>query len=344
MATAERLLGKGWWPTKGTAARQDFLGSAACAACHADTVRSQATTAMARTAALAVQSEVLRAHPRLATSVGGYSYEIATDQKQSLYTVKADAHVFEAPFGWAFGVGKVGQTFLFVQHGRMHEAHVSYYDAPQALGITPGRAGRFAPRAVEEAASRTLDDAEARRCFGCHTTASTTEGRFDPSFLLPGVTCEACHGPGRTHVEALEQGRLKEARENILRPGELAPTDAVDFCGACHATWWDVKLAGEPGVAALRSQPHRLQSSACWKAGDARIVCTACHDPHQPLVREASSYDARCLACHVTTGAAVTAAKPGRACPKATALCTTCHMPRYDVAEMHASFTDHRIR
>jgi hypothetical protein len=345
MATAERLQAPGWWPTKGTAARRDFLGSAACAVCHAAKVTSQATTSMARTAAAAAQSDVLKARPHLRIRLGNYDYDVQTDAHQSLYTVSDAARTLRAPLGWAFGVGKVGQTFLFFREGRMHEAHASYFEAPKGLGLTPGRVGRFTPRTVEEAAARPLDDAEARRCFGCHTTASTTEGRFTPQDLTPGVTCEACHGPRRAHVEALQQGRPNEARTKVLRPSPRDPVDSVDFCGACHATWWDVKLAGEPGVAALRSQPHRLQSSACWqKKPDARLTCTACHDPHAPLVREARSYDARCLSCHVSAGAPVTAEKPGRQCPKASAECTTCHMPKYEVKEMHAAFTDHRIR
>jgi hypothetical protein len=345
MATAERLQAPGFWPTKGTAARRDFLGSPACAACHAAKVTSQATTSMARTGAAAAQSEVLKAYPHLRIRLGDYHYDVRTDAHQSLYTVSDAARSQRAPLGWAFGVGKVGQTFLFERAGRMHEAHASYFDGPKGLGLTPGRVGRFAPRTLEEAAARPLDDEEARRCFGCHTTASSTEGRFTPKDLMPGVTCEACHGPGRAHVEALESGRVKEALTTVFRPSQLESVDSVDFCGACHATWWDVKLAGEPGVAALRSQPHRLQSSACWKSSpDKRLTCTACHDPHTPLVREAKPYDERCLACHVSAGAPITADKPGRSCPKATAECTTCHMPKYEVKEMHAAFTDHRIR
>ena len=345
MATTERLQAPGFWPTKGSPARSEFLGSAACAVCHAARVTSQATTAMARTASAAAQSEVLRARPHLRLQMGPYAYEIKTDAGQSVYAVSDGTHTGRTPLGWAFGVGKVGQTFLFEREGRMHETHASYFEGPQALGLTPGRAGRFAPRTVAEAEARPLGEGEARRCFGCHTTASTTDGRFSPRDLVPGVTCEACHGPGRKHVEALEQGRVAEGRAQILHPGKFDPVDAVDFCGACHATWWDVKLAGEPGVAALRSQPHRLQSSACWKKKpDARLTCTACHDPHAPLVREPASYDARCLACHVSAGAPATPEKPGRHCPKATAQCTTCHMPKYEVQEMHAAFTDHRIR
>ena len=99
-------------------------------------------------------------------------------------------------------------------------------------------------------------------------------------------------------------------------PARLDPAGSVDFCGACHATFWDVKLAGEQGVAALRSQPNRLQSSKCWGDGDARITCVACHDPHEPLVREAASYDSRCLSCHVRArDRSRRRTSPGRAVP-----------------------------
>jgi hypothetical protein len=192
---------------------------------------------------------------------------------------------------------------------------------------------------------RVVRQPELGRCFGCHMTAPTAGGRFDPDRALPGVTCEACHGPGRRHVAAAQRGAFAEARGAVLNPARLAPADAVDFCGACHATFWDVKLAGETGVARLRSQPHRLQSSACWGTGDSRLTCAACHDPHQPLVREARAYDARCLACHAAAGAAPTPDRPGKACAGGrTADCASCHMPKYEVPDMHFRFTDHLIR
>ena len=31
---------------------------------------------------------------------------------------------------------------------------------------------------------------------------------------------------------------------------------------------------------------------------DSRLTCIACHDPHEPLVRDASFYDQECLSCH----------------------------------------------
>ena len=343
MATADRVQGPGFWPTQGTAARKDFLGPAACARCHTSHAETQPTTSMAQTAMHAKDAPTLRDNPSLRMRAGTYSYEITTRDGRSLYTVSGPGGTSSVPLEWAFGAGKVGQTYLFERGGVMQEGRLSYFTGLHGADFTPARA-ITAPRDAAEAASRPVPEAEARRCFGCHTTASTVAGMFDRAGLIPGVTCEACHGPGRRHVEAIEQKRLGPALEAIVNPARLDPAGSVDFCGACHATFWDVKLAGEQGVAALRSQPNRLQSSKCWGDGDARITCVACHDPHEPLVREAASYDSRCLSCHVPRGAKPTKAHPGRACPVATQGCTTCHMPKYEVPGMHHEFTDHLIR
>lgn len=299
---------------------------------------------MAQTATRAEEAATLRENPTLRFRSGDYAYEVRTQGGQKVYSVTgADGASASVPLVWAFGAGKVGQTYLFEKEGVLHEARLSYFESLHGAGFTPARA-IAAPRDLAEALSRPVHDAEARRCFGCHTTASTASGAFDTRALIPGVTCEACHGPGRRHVEAIEQRRLGPALDAIMNPAKLDPAASVDFCGACHATFWDVKLAREEGVAALRSQPNRLQSSRCWGAGDARLTCVACHDPHRPLVREAAAYDARCLRCHVQAGARPTREHPGRPCSIAGENCVSCHMPKYAVADMHHEFTDHRIR
>ena len=342
MATAERLQGTGWWPTKQTP-RQDHVGPGACVACHRQAT-TQPSTSMALTGQRAGDSEILRAATSLTFRAAAHSYSITRSGGQSVYAVTNGEESRSAPLAWAFGAGKVGQSFLFVRDGRIHEARVSYYDTVRALDFTPNRA-LTAPRNLDEAMSRPVDESETRRCFGCHTTASASPaGGVDFAGLIPGVTCEACHGPGRAHVTAIGAGRLKEGRAAIVNPKALDAADSVDFCGSCHATFWDVKLAGERGVAALRSQPHRLQSSRCWSQGDARLTCVACHDPHKPLVRESGAYDEKCLGCHAAAGPTPSASHPARSCKVGTSNCSSCHMPKYEVPDMHFKFTDHLIR
>jgi hypothetical protein len=343
MATADRTSGPDWWPTKGTPPRQDYVGTDACARCHPAQSKTQPMTSMARTASRAHNSDVLRGLNRLAFSHGGYSYDVATTAEQTLYSVSDGARSASVPLSWAFGAGTVGQSFLFERDGAFNEARVSYYHSVRALDFTPARAVD-APKDVSEALSRQVGATEARRCFACHTTASTTDGQFAPASATPGITCEACHGPGRRHADAMGGRRAAEGQPAILNPARLEPADSVDFCGACHATFWDVKLAGEKGLAALRSQPYRLLSSRCWSGGDARITCAACHNPHLPIVREAAAYDSRCLSCHTDAGAAPSRERAAPACPVGRANCVRCHMPKYEVREMHHEFTDHLIR
>lgn len=343
LTTVERVAGTPWWPTKPGVATAEYAGRASCARCHQRIAESQERTAMARTAQRAGESETLKTHELLRLRIGGHLHEIRTSNGTSEYSVSDGKDALANALGWAFGAGKVGQTFLFERHGAMYEARASYFDGKRALDVTPGRA-LDRPVDLEAALGRRLPPAETRRCFACHSTTLTVAAGL-PRDIVPGVTCEACHGPGKGHVDAVQEDRVSEGRAAIVNPATFNAIDAVDFCGACHGTYWDVTLAGEKGVKALRSQPFRLQSSRCWGEGDRRITCVACHDPHQALEREPQSYDGRCLQCHRAVGGSAVTGPPARSCSAGQReRCVACHMPKYRVAEMHASFTDHLIR
>ncbi len=63
-------------------------------------------------------------------------------------------------------------------------------------------------------------------CIGCHVTGTREQIAADgdkPS--LPHVQCEACHGPGRRHVEAARIGSVADA-----------PTEKIEerTCTRCH--------------------------------------------------------------------------------------------------------------
>jgi Cytochrome c554 and c-prime len=349
LSTADHLSEPGFWPTQNAARRSEFVGVSGCASCHAAIVATQTRTPMGTTAMRARDSDILPSHSILTFGFDKYRYEIKTSSTQNIYTVTDGSRTLSANLLWAFGTDRVGQSYLFKKDdGKFYEARVTYFDTLRALHFTPDRALTSA-KDLEEAMYRPVNMSEIRRCFACHTTAPNIGDQFDEKNLVPGVTCEACHGAGATHVAAMQAAKVAgmspSAEGTIFNAAQLSPAESVDFCGACHATWWDVKLSGVKGVSNAKSQPYRLEGSKCWGKGDTRLTCIACHDPHKQLQTDSASYDANCLSCHLaTTTTPKSADHPGTACPVSTKNCASCHMPKVYVPEMHYNFTDHRIR
>jgi len=341
--TEDRIESPPWWPTKNLVTSAELVGTAECAKCHSDRAATQATTPMAHAGATAANTEILRAHNRLAGELPSYRYEIRRDPTGSTYSVTDGSNTLSTELEWAFGIAHKGQTYIYRRNGAYYESRVSFYNTLNALDLTTGHSAS-SPSSIDVALGRRMDIGETQHCFGCHTSGSLIAGHFDPSHATPGVTCEQCHGPGSKHVAAMKGGKIEQGRGAILNPSKLSPVASVDFCGACHRTWADVIQSEVTGVANVRFQPYRLESSKCWRQGDARLACIACHDPHQKLVQDTASYDSKCLSCHVTQQGEKIANHPGAACLVATTNCASCHMPQVDVPSMHAPFTDHRIR
>jgi hypothetical protein len=346
LPTELRVRGPGWWPTKSQPGRSEYTGPDACIECHELKAETAQSTAMLHAAARASDSKGLLDHGNLPFQAGPYNYRLLTTSGKSTLTVSKGTTVLSLELIWALGSGHMGQTFLYKMNDDFYESHVSFYNATQSLDITPGQS-RTVPGTLAGAMGRAIPPDEARLCFGCHTTASTTKNQFDPNSAFLGVTCEACHGPGAQHIAAARAKTEKRGSGLIFNPAELARVDYVDFCGACHRTWQDV-VSGQmvgAGVFNVRFAPYRLENSRCWAEGDARITCVACHDPHKPLSHDAGSYDANCLACHASNTAEKKYANhPGAACPVATKNCVTCHMPKVEPPNLHSTFTDHWIR
>jgi hypothetical protein len=346
LPTALRVTAPGWWPTKGTASRDEFVGSDRCYDCHELKSESQERTAMYQAASPAANSNLLREHNHLEFELEPYHYQIETRANKSVMTISNASASLSVDLLWAFGSGHMGQTYIYQKDGKFYESHLSYYTGPRVLDITPGQS-RLLPSNLEAAAGRAMPVNESHKCFGCHTTASMTNNQFAPKDSFPGVTCEACHGPGAKHVAAATAHIEKAGSGLILNPARFERVDYVDFCGACHRTWQDVVSGHLTGAGELnvRFAPYRLENSRCWKKGDARLTCVFCHDPHKPLEHDLASYDSNCLLCHVATAEEKkTPNRPGAPCPVATKNCVSCHMPKVEPPNLHSAFTDHWIR
>jgi hypothetical protein len=345
LTTTDRVKAPGWWPTKGDAERNLYVGSDACAECHKPIAKLQETTPMYHAGVRAAQAETLTPQP-LEFHEGKLNYTVSWSPTAATFSVSDGKDGDAAPVAWVFGAGVIGRTYVLKKDEAYIEGRVSYFTRLGALDITIGHSPR-PPASVEKALGQAMEAEVAQRCFSCHTTAAVAANVFEPEQAIPGVRCEACHGPGARHVAAMKARQFKRAAATIANPAHLAPAASVDFCGACHRTWADVVMQSPSGIGpnAVRFQPYLLENSRCWGTkGDARLTCIACHDPHRPLLHDAGAYDAKCLACHRTAQETQGLHAAKTACHTATRQCTSCHMPKYELPQSHASFTDHTIR
>jgi predicted CXXCH cytochrome family protein len=344
LSTQDRLEDISWWPTKGAASRSEYAGPAECAKCHVTTAASQLMTGMARASTRSMDPETLDGHKTLTFQQPPYTYDILRSGDQVVGSVRDERSSISRPLLFAFGKGNVGHTYIYKVAGNLFESRVSYYTEIGGLDLTTGHP-HSPPAELERALGRQLEPEEAQRCFGCHTTVSTTNHHFDPEQSIAGVTCEACHGPGLKHVQAMKTGHLDQGKKSILNPRGLDAASSVDFCGACHRTFGDVMQMNVNGVATVRFQPFRLEESRCWRRTNGQLTCVTCHDPHQSLVQHIISYDQICLGCHSQRSSRNR--EKGRhtlVCSMGKVDCVGCHMPKVEIPGMHHAFTDHWIR
>lgn len=252
------------------------------------------------------------------------------------------SEVATAILEWAFGAG--AQAFTPVgRAGRIYFEHrISFYTESQRPALTLGHPA--APDSASAALGRVQAPETIYRCFHCHATgARAGMSQPDLSDLRPGVECERCHGPGRSHVEAARTGRPpSELLKTVLNPGRFPAAASVQICAECHRQAEPGKSSPEPerdDPLAIRFQPIGLMASKCFQASKT-LSCLTCHDPHEDARHgDDSFYTAKCLGCHVAAEARTTTG-----CRRAAREnCLPCHMRRSSPAP-HLSFVDHRIR
>lgn len=340
-----------WRPNK-PFAEAGYVGAAACAGCHEQESKVQHATAMGRALETVAESRVLRANPRMTFKFGPYTFQIERRGDQSVYSVTDGKETLSEPILYSFGQGKAGQTYIYRRGGVFYESRVSYYRDINGLDFTIGYE-RKVPPSLEEALGRAISMDEARSCFSCHSTAAVYGKNLQLDKLMPGVSCEACHGAGRDHIVAMEAKQFTDKK--IFNPGRMGADDLTqEFCGSCHRSAESVMtLQHQGGINNVRFQPYRIFTSRGHDPSDDRLSCTACHNPHENLQERASDYDPNCLNCHQSAAAlksprlARTERADGRTakpCPVAAKDCTSCHMPKVEIPGSHFKFTDHRIR
>ncbi len=355
------------FPREGRFHGDPYAGSKSCAPCHPGEVALHARSGHATTLMPASRIELSRrlngvtvvdpehADVRWAYRTGDGRLEVS----------RADPRRIERwIIQYAFGSGRHATTFVDILDPAtpgILEHRLTYYTGEGRFGVTPGQGKTNSSVADLKPHGKELTESAARKCFGCHSTQLSARDpeRIDEATMIPNVSCERCHGPGRAHVErASATGGVAAAQLTMpFGPNGWTAETQLSLCGSCHrhpsrARPGQIRC-DDPQLA--RFQPVGIMQSRCYRESGGSFSCTTCHDPHARASSDLAWYNSRCLSCHSGRGQRATApivstktanklSAFAAVCPVAPeGSCVNCHMPRVDSGQ-HVLYTDHWIR
>ena len=355
-----------------------FVGSRVCAGCHSEIAAKYQGHPMAQAAALNDEqaSPLVKPDHPVVFDMGPYRYRVTMEEgrivhREELLDSRGKVVTTQAVHAdYALGSGVRGRSYLVDRGGLLYQSPVSWYSQEQKWDLSPGYSLDVSETRFER---RVTDD-----CLGCHVGRVAIADReipdrtASPPFLELGISCERCHGPGRSHV-AFHEGTQSEdpLSDSIVNPARLDPWRRDSVCFQCHLSAkrvlrhgrrhydfrpgmgleeiWTVLVHGDDTGTGTpdKSVSHvqEMYSSRCHNGSAGRFSCTTCHDPHgvPGSVEKVAWYDGRCVDCHQQQGCSLP--EPERLSAPQAGSCIGCHMPRRAAGDIaHTSQTDHRIQ
>jgi len=144
-------------------------------------------------------------------------------------------------------------------------------------------------------------------CGSCHTTGFEETGHqhglpgVEGTWVMPGIQCEACHGPGDAHVADPTYNDMTINR-------------ASSSCGLCHIRDTKYVIPAQSGFIKHHEQYNEFFNSPHGN----ELTCVSCHDPHKNVKYGGGGIVRNCDDCH-NQQVQVNA--------MANLDCTACHMP-----------------
>ncbi len=220
--------------------RNHYAGDEACRSCHLDKFETYQGSAHHLASRLPSQSSIhgkFTPGSNLLQTSNPYLYFVMSATKEGYFQSAfaefppSETISHKERFALVIGSGRKGQTYLYWKGDQLFELPVSYWTETGQWMNSPGY-----PDGLPN-----FDRPIIPRCLECHTSYAASLppplNRFDKSSIVLGITCERCHGPGRTHV-ARTQARvpLRPGQpEDILNPASLSRDRQMDLCALCHA-------------------------------------------------------------------------------------------------------------
>jgi hypothetical protein len=349
-----------------------YVGDAACSACHPSQAKSYQEHPMSRSLALVAQAAPIE---RYAVASGnpfsapGFRYEVERQtghswHKESVIANGKSLAETKVEVQIAVGSGRNGRAYLVDHEGWLFSSPITWYSAKGIWDLSPGY----------EKINPHFDRPITPDCLFCHTNYAehvpNSVNRYrQPIFRGYAIGCERCHGPGELHVTFREQGgAADDVDDTIVNPARLEHSLRESVCQQCHLQGQQrvlrrgrdtfdyrpglplflfmsdfVKPPGQDSGLKFVGTVEQMYASHCFQksAGKGKLGCISCHDPHgvPPEPKKAGFYRERCLNCHLEKGCTL----PAPARREKQDDCVACHMPKSESNINHTAISDHRI-
>lgn len=159
-------------------------------------------------------------------------------------------------------------------------------------------------------------------CADCHSTNvrknyDLKSHSYNTKYALINVSCEACHGPGKTHVEqATKLGSQYKTSGDLKMTSGINPRVLVDQCARCHMRREQIsEQYNFEGTMLDHYFPELIVQNTYYPDGQIldedyvygsfiqskmyhnNVTCTDCHNPHSTKIKFQGN--ALCIQCHV---------------------------------------------
>lgn len=328
-------------PDSASAEVPTFVGSARCADCHADQHAawqgSQHAKAMQHATGTTVLGDFDNSTFRYANVITTF---FRRDDRFFVRTDGSDGSINDFEVKYTFGVEPLQQYLVELSGGRLQALSIGWDTRPSDKGGQ--RWFHLYPDERIDHRDELHWTQPAQNwnvmCADCHSTNirknfDVEKRTFATTWSDLAVGCEACHGPGSSHVESPDASYH-------LGIGKDRAAAEMQTCAACHSRRAQFAEGAKAGDALLdhylpetlsegRHHVDGQQQGEVFVWGSflqsakhaAGVTCAACHDPHTQTLKKPGN--ATCTQCH----AAAEFETPKHHHHEAsTSQCVSCHM------------------
>lgn len=238
-----------------------YLGSAACVECHRDEHASWHRSYHRTMTQPATAESVLGKFDGSTISCSGLAYRVFKEDDQFFAEMPdPDVLMYVVQGGRKLALDQIPRVKRpVVMTTGSHNYQTYWVTSPRYPGLLQTLPLVFLPETSQwiprdAAFLRAPNDKERmvtqwnHHCIRCHSTGGNPglddQGQLKTEVGELGIACEACHGPGKLHVEkhrltgaATKPKGEREPDPTIVNPARLDPVHSAQVCGQCHGNY-----------------------------------------------------------------------------------------------------------